>query len=186
MTEYQKTNRPDLAILDALWRCKDPISLAALWAHVNPHEVWISKEALESRVKKMVLDRFVALSYPDSKSPATYSISHSGRAHLVAEDALLVFGSRVPHVKAASEPISVSICDVADPPSDPDDHQPAVALLRVDEDELNDWWDALDVEAKADAFVQWSLGNYGRNSHIYIEPREAAQIPVAGAIGGAQ
>jgi hypothetical protein len=59
-----------------------------------------------------------------------------------------------------------------------DDAEPSTALLCVDEDELNDWWDALEVEAKADAFVQWSLGNDGRNSHVYIEP----SIPVAGTL----
>jgi hypothetical protein len=56
--------------------------------------------------------------------------------------------------------------------------EPSTALLCVDEDELNDWWDALDVEAKADAFMQWSLGNDGHNSHVYIK----SSIPVVGTL----
>ncbi len=77
--------------------------------------------------------------------------------------------------EAKAEPMSVTVCNSVEP----DDREPAHALLCVDEDELYDWWDALDVEAKAEAFVQWSLGNDGCNSHINIEPRTVS-VPIVG------
>jgi hypothetical protein len=73
--------------------------------------------------------------------------------------------------------VQVAVCNTPEVPE-----KPSSALLCVDEDELDDWWDALDVEAKADAFVQWSLGNDGRNSHVYIESRETKAVPVAGTV----
>lgn len=48
---------------------------------------------------------------------------------------------------------------------------PAAVTVCIDEDELDEWWEGLDVELKADAFLAWTLG------------RGRAAIPVEGAIG---
>jgi hypothetical protein len=57
--------------------------------------------------------------------------------------------------------------------------EPPTALLCIDEDELDNWWQNLDVEQKADAFSGYTLDPSGSRSHIYIEPA----IHVLGTIG---
>lgn len=59
------------------------------------------------------------------------------------------------------------------------------AVICLDADELDAWWQSLDVEQKADAFAQFSLAMYQGCSHIYIEPRENT-IPFAGVVGSPQ
>jgi hypothetical protein len=176
MTEYQKASRPDLAILDALWRCKEPITLGVLYKHVCPHDKWISLEAVGDRLKELISGDLVTVSqHPRGGGAPVYAITCKGRVLLVSHKTDAVLNENV-----APAPARATCCNAAEPP---EEHEPAVALLCVDEDELNDWWDALDVEAKADAFAQWSLGNDGRNSHIYIEPCAAISIPVLGSAG---
>lgn len=58
------------------------------------------------------------------------------------------------------------------------------AVICLDEDELNSWWNSLDVEQKADAFAQFSLTMYQGVSHIYIETHGA--VPVKGTVGSSQ
>lgn len=76
-------------------------------------------------------------------------------------------------------PLQVSVCNAKEPGDD--DGAPSSALISVNEEELDEWWDNLDVEAKADAWSQWSLGNHGRNSHVYIEDEKS--VPVYGTVG---
>jgi len=64
-----------------------------------------------------------------------------------------------------------------------DETEPPTALLCVDEDELDAWWESLDVEQKADCFTQFALTQYtGERCHIYIEQKPAG-IPITGTIG---
>lgn len=175
MTEYQKQGRVDLAILDALTRCTDPITFRALCSHVCPHEHWVSDDAISQKLVYLIAQKFVVVSHhPRGGSVPMYSITQGGQVFLTASEAT---PSRAPfHAEHREEPLQVSFFH-----TEPEVPDAAQALLCVDEDELNDWWDALDVEAKADAFVQWSLSNDGRNSHVYIEP--PATVPVTGKIG---
>jgi hypothetical protein len=50
------------------------------------------------------------------------------------------------------EPISVNVCHRPEAPA------VSRATVCIDEDELNEWWEGLDVECKADAFLQFTLG----------------------------
>lgn len=171
MTEYQKSGRVDLAILDALARCADPITFVALAKHVCAHEHWVSEDAISQKLVQLIGVKHVVTSkHPAAGGPPLYSITQSGQVYLTAAEAM-------PSTQPPThEPLQVAICNRHEPEV-PDADQ---ALLCVDEDELDDWWDALDVEAKADAFAQYSLSNDGRNSHIHIEPSH--RIPVAGTI----
>jgi hypothetical protein len=76
----------------------------------------------------------------------------------------------------APEPETATSVTIGDRPE-----PSAVAFLCFSEDELDNWWDGLDVEAKADAFAGFSLRAQGQgDSFIHVpEPR----IPVAGTIG---
>lgn len=49
------------------------------------------------------------------------------------------------------DPFQVSVCNAQEPKA------PAFARITVHEDELDDWWEALDVDAKAAAFCEYSL-----------------------------
>ncbi|MDR3797988.1 MAG: hypothetical protein P4K93_07535 [Terracidiphilus sp.] len=174
MTDYQKAKRPDLAILDVLSRKVVPIPLTTLYSDVCPEESWVSIEAIASQVRSLESTGHLHCSLgPDSSVPL-YSITCKGRAHLIVADTHTIFHN---HLK--EEPASVSICNAPEVSEATEEYEPAIAMLCVDEAELDKWWKALDVEAKADAFMQWSLSNDGRNSHIYIDP----SIPVVGTIG---
>jgi hypothetical protein len=64
------------------------------------------------------------------------------------------------------------------------------AVLCVAEDELNNWWDEMDVELKAAVFSKWTLGSddpIARGipvaapyvaEHLGLRPRQAAATPV--------
>lgn len=57
----------------------------------------------------------------------------------------------------------------------------AVAFLCFSEDELDDWWNGLDVEAKADAFAGFSLRAQGQDdSFVHIDD---SRVRVEGVIG---
>lgn len=176
MTDYPQANRPDLAILDVLSKCIDPITLTDIQKRVGADTDWVSLGALGTATEQLVSDGLATRSCERAGIMSVYGITCKGRARLIVADTNSIFHN---HLK--DEPISVSMCNAPEVPEDP---EPAVALLCVHEDELDDWWNALDVEAKGDAFAQWSLGNDGRNSHVYIEPRPPqASVPVVGTAG---
>lgn len=56
---------------------------------------------------------------------------------------------------------------------------PATALVCVDEDELDEWWDDQDVEIKAEVFMRWALGD--RESYVHIP--ETVRVPIRGTVG---
>jgi hypothetical protein len=178
MTEYQNQGRVDLAILDALGRCAEPITFRALCSHVCAHSHWASDDAISRTLMQLVAEKHVVQSrHPAAKggAPLFYNITQAGQVRLTAAEASPSHESF--HKEHREEPLQVSMCDH----SEPEVPDAAQALICIDEDELNDWWDALDVEAKADAFAQYSLANDGRNSHVYIEPTVA--VPLKSPLG---
>lgn len=183
MTDYQKANRPDLAILDALWICKNSISLTHIYRWVCPRDSWISLEALGDQVKRLVHDGLAIVgSSPAGGSVPVYTITPKGHARLIAGQTEILGREPVMRERPQPEtadPVVVTLCNAGEP----GDKDPAIATLCVDENELDQWWSFLDVEAKADAFVQWSLSNDGSNSHIYIEPAAAVRVPIVGTAG---
>jgi hypothetical protein len=178
MSDYQKAGRSDLAILDALSKCADAVDFTLLRELVCPREQWISNTALSFHLSSLIdIYRVVSIPGADSDVPK-YRITEKGRAFLCAADAKNIFGERIenhPLKPKGAQPAAaqVTICEHHEPEA------PATALLCVDEEELDNWWANLDVEAKADAWSQWSLGNDGRNSHIHIE----SGVPVLGTVG---
>lgn len=174
MTTFQQAERVDLAILDALARCNDPINFVALREHLCAHKPWVSDGTIACILRTLRDRRLVVVSYlPAAPNMPLYNATESGRSYLAASM------DEIECAAAAERPTEVSVCNAAEP----EESDPARAILCVDEDELDGWWNALDVEAKADAFVQWSLGNDGRNSHVYIEPNDAVRVPVRGVAG---
>ena len=154
MTDYQKANRPDLAILDALSRSVQALSITKIYGLACPNEKWIIGTI--PLIDGLIRDGFVTASQPNDPGVRVYAITCKGRAHLVAEDTRLILGQTL----LGNTP-RVTVCNAPEVPTAPVETDPASALLCVGEDELDLWWNALDVEAKADAFVQWSLGNDG-------------------------
>lgn len=76
-----------------------------------------------------------------------------------------------------ASPVQATVCHRPEPTV------PATALLCVTEDELDDWWDTLDVEQKADAFAGFALTMYDpEHSHTYIESPNLS-IPLVGDVG---
>jgi DNA-binding MarR family transcriptional regulator len=166
VTVFQSVNRPDLAILDALDRCVDPITLKAIDSHVCPHERWTSFDDLSKNVRALVADGMITSSFhPGGGGVPVYAITMKGRNYLSAAERL--------------DPIGVTVCNRREPEV-PD---AAIATICIDEDELNNWWDGLEVEAKADAFTRYALDTEGRDSRVYIEPCAAVSVPVVGTVG---
>ena len=173
MTKFQKAQRVDLAILDALWTSKSPVDLNTLYSRVCTHGTWVSLDSAAAWLRPLTAEGFVNTIQGADSSVPLYALTETGRKFLtLGENALK---AQMFH----EEQSSVTSCNH----NEPEDNEPARALLCVDEDELDSWWDALEVEAKADAFAQWSLGNDGLNSHVYIERNSAAEIPVKGKVG---
>lgn len=201
--------RTDLMLLDALSNCYIPVTTGALVEFADPRGLaqLTSGDAIRL-LSFMLADGYVERAERRDGTGLLWSITEKGRAHLIACEAKDIFDECARHTPVARDRRSTDKPHVEEAPHTHDvpirteaganlhkqllashtrldelgivEEEPATALLCVDEDELDDWWQNLDVEAKADAFVQWSLGNDGRNSHVYIEePR----IPLAGTVG---
>jgi hypothetical protein len=81
-------------------------------------------------------------------------------------------GRIVAHMSGEAEApgeLRASVCAHGEPP--------AVATMCLNEDELDEWWEDLDVECKAEAFLGFYLGS---SSHVSFE-RET-RIPLAGTV----
>ena len=101
-----------------------------------------------------------------------WSITTKGRARLIGQEAQAVFTERIP-----TEPIVAPCCRHHEP------EEPATTVICLDEDELDEWWESLDVDMKGDCFAGFALKMYrGENNHTYIEP-EHQSIPVRGTAG---
>ncbi|MDR3723295.1 MAG: hypothetical protein P4K83_02245 [Terracidiphilus sp.] len=99
-----------------------------------------------------------------------YTVTHLGHQYLDEVDGHLV-----------ARPILATICNGIQLEND----DPSTALLCIDEDEVNAWWNSLDVEQKIDAFAQFSLSMYQNgSSHIYVGMIHSnPTVPVEGSIG---
>lgn len=83
---------------------------------------------------------------------------------------------------APETPIEATACNAA---------EPSVAFLCFSETELDEWWNGLDVECKADAFAGFSIRAQGQGtSFVAVDDaftlrRIGTGIPVEGTIGNA-
>ena len=140
-------------------------------------------EQIEDELERMVDDGWVEKSeclLHGDPAPAKWELSRATIRLMEEEEAEAreQFNNILAAEPEEGAPLSVTVCHRAEP----EDRKPAVAMLCINEDELDGWWDALDVEAKADAFSQWSLANDGSNCHLYLGPSRGG-IPLVGAIG---
>lgn len=60
----------------------------------------------------------------------------------------------------------------------------SVALACIAENDLDDWWQELDVELKADVFLTHTLGS-GLRIHDCAAIHERLRVPVAGTVNAA-
>lgn len=148
----------EIRILTALDAFQNPVTVVAI-AKVGC--IPESYDLLNEILHKLWV-RGLLLRYGDS----LWSISSAGTEllHLIAAEAKRDSAEKTPTAPAA--PVN----EETDPPT---------ALLCVDEDELDAWWQSLDVEQKADAFVRFTLTMYQDDSHIYIDDA----VPVLGTVG---
>jgi len=175
--EFVITPEVDLALLDALQQCIAPVGLEALteiaWPRDNAHSVPLVRQWLTALESAGYVTRYIGV----EGAPFTWAITDKGRAHWAACEARQVFRECAEHtpVRPAPKPDSfrITACDAADP------HIPSTALLCVDEDELDEWWDNLDVGCKADAFAGFALRMHSGESHVYVE----AGVPIIGTAG---
>jgi hypothetical protein len=71
-------------------------------------------------------------------------------------------------------------CEVS-PDSAEEPRFPATALLCVNDEDLDAWWDSLDVEGKAEAFAAYALDVAITGGRVHVDD---LRIPVVGTIGG--
>jgi hypothetical protein len=165
VTDYQRQNRPDLAVLHALSQSPDRLFLRDLEIQVRANEEWISASSISDILNECVFLGYVIWT-PDGG--AKYAITSKGRAHLCAADARAIFGERVP-----AEPIKEAVQSAIEM------RAPATALICVNEDELDDWWEPLSVEQKAECFAGFALHELS-GSHAYVK---GESVLVAGLVG---
>jgi hypothetical protein len=206
-----KVVRTDLMLLDALSNCDAPVTTAALTERADPRGLAKLTSGDTIRLLSFMLaDGFVTREGFSCDNRLTWKITEKGRAYLIAEEARDIFNTPLgrdrrcadkPRIEEAPEPIrrteagaalheqlvdshahldnqraSASVCNAKEP------EVPPTALLCVDENELDDWWESLDVEGKADAFAQFALNmHHGFDSHIHVERTDRA--PLAGTVG---
>lgn len=105
----------------------------------------------------------------------TIPILTRGLADFAVNWANKVCGNRRPASTPMPEPpIHVTACHRPEPS--------ATAFLCFSEDELDEWWNGLDVAEKADAFAGFSLRAQGQDESFVHVPE--TRIPVEGAVVG--
>ena len=181
--------RSDLILLDALSHCENPVYIEALIEIADPRgAAKLTKIEVIRELSFMFGDGYVERRGSYEGFNFAWSITPKGRAHLVACEAQEIFDEcarhtpiratldeqlRESHAKLDQEgvaPARVSFCRQAEP------KPAAVATVCLNEDELDDWWSCLDVEAKAAAFCEYSLGEITRSYN-----KEG--VPLAGVVG---
>jgi hypothetical protein len=180
--------RSDLILLDALSHCENPASVEALIEIADPRgAAKLVRSEVIRELSSMVGDGYVGY-FKGEGLPKEWIITPKGRAHLVACEAQEIFDEcarhtpiratlddqlRGSHAKLDREgvpPARVSCCHPQEP------KPAAVATVCLNEDELDDWWSCLDVEAKAAAFCEYSLAEITRSY-------KKEGIPLAGVVG---
>jgi Fe2+ or Zn2+ uptake regulation protein len=159
-------------ILDALSKCEVAMTGATLMEIADPREIYkLTVEQVYSALESLLAQGLVLrVTQPDRF--CQWSITTKGRARLIGQEAQAVFTERIP-----TEPIVAPCCRHHEP------EEPATTVICLDEDELDEWWESLDVDMKGDCFAGFALKMYrGENNHTYIEP-EHQSIPVRGTAG---
>jgi hypothetical protein len=163
-------------ILDALATCEAPVQITALIEIADPRNAQnLDGEKFYETLLALSKHGYVDQIHPTMEHLySRFFITTKGRACLIGREAQQVFDECAAHAPF------VPTCRRRLEPE-----EPATAILCLDEDELDDWWESLDVEMKADAFTNFALRMHtGEDNHIYIEPKHPS-IPVTGAIGPA-
>lgn len=176
MMDYQSMFRGDLAILDALLRFAKPITEENLRILICPDGDWLSEGTLRELLHAMVDAGYVHAVFNSTCTASLFSLATKGRAHLIAEEVKASLRVQSDFSKP-EEQIRITCCDHGAPV------EGATALICLSEDELDDWWEALDVELKADAFSGFALRmRSGIDSRIHIEP-PVVGVPILGTCG---
>jgi hypothetical protein len=156
------TESIEVRLLQALLSLETWVTATILADHIAMRSPYVVEETLNILASKgHVTKRYFTPQQP------VWSISGSGKVWLTA------LGKDMPR------PMSATICHVEEPTI------ASVAYICLDEDELDNWWDGLDVEAKSDAFIGYSLRAQGQDdSHVYCPGLDLDDsIPVRGTIG---
>jgi hypothetical protein len=162
----------EVLVLDALFNCEAAVTAETLLEIADPREKENLTAADLDEALVSLFDEALILRVIEPNCAPMYSITAKGKARLVGKEAKEVFDECAPHARFVA-----TCCRHREP------KEPSTALLCLDEDELDDWWESLDVELKADAFTNFALRMHtGEDSHVYIEP-EHPSIPVLGTVG---
>lgn len=156
------TESIEVRLLQALLPLETPVSAMILADHIAMKSAYVVEETLNILASKgHVTKRYFSPQLP------LWAISGAGKTWLTA------LGLDMPR------PMSATICHVEEP------RIPSLAYICLDEDELDNWWNGLDVEAKSDAFIGYSLRAQGQDdSHVYCPGLELDDsIPMKGTIG---
>ncbi len=202
-----RATRTDLMLLDALSHCTSVVTTGALVEIADPRGLaqLTTRDAIRL-LTFMVADGYVTReedAHIGERSLLTWLITEKGRAHLIAAEARDIFNECARHTPVCRDRRAGDTPRIEEVPirteAGADLHEqlkatharldelgiadaPATALLCIDEDELDDWWESLDVEMKADAFAQFALHMHdGAESHVYVERTDC--VPFGGTVG---
>lgn len=190
MNNYNTIIRLDLLVLDLLSKASEPMSYATIHQNLKASaQLTDGTLGLLGRTLQQHLADGHILRLGNPSCIPDYEITPKGRAHLIAEETAAVLREHVTaepaplHVDISPEdaaealgdsvstgrvePMQVTACHRTEPPS--------VALCHLDEAHLDDWWNGLDVELKADAFLGFSLGS--GDAAVSFVPTEADKRP---------
>lgn len=159
----------DPYVLEALSKCKAPVSIETLLDVADPrHTRGLTTDTLAELMAIMVANGHAQTTHDGRHY--FYSLTEHGCAHLIALEVQGTMRDVRSHV-----PIRAAICNRREP------EPVATALISIAEDELDDWWETLDAEMKADVFADFCLGQYVKPSRIRDEV--AHGVPLAGTLG---
>lgn len=159
-------------VLRALARCAEPVGAEPLRILINADPPEMSPTSLQLTLSVLHATDWIRMSVSGK-----FELTERGWQILSDERKAMPrfdFESSSANLKAIAESLDaerVTICEAKEPPSH--------ATVCVDEDELDEWWDQLGVDLKAEAFVRFSL--YGV-SHGDFSDHEA-RVPIEGAVG---
>ena len=134
----------------------------------------INHNGAQDLLSRMAVDGLVAMPMLTLGRPARWSITDAGREYLRAHGYPLLKTGAAPSA-AVSESVTPAI-----------DYS-STATLCVTEAELTAWWDGLDVECKADAFMGFSIRPQGVAGNSWIDVSHEvhlgnARIPITGTV----
>ena len=159
----------DPFVLDALAACRGPVIMDTLLDLSDPRgERHLTAESLAVLLATAVANGHCASQFDGRHR--FYSITEKGRAWLIGNEVRQVVSECARHT-----PIRATCCNPPEP------EPPMTALICLSEDELDDWWESLEVEQKADAFANFALHAHSGESYVAVEP--SPSIPATGTVG---